>query len=111
MVIKRVKGDTYPLDIQLIRVDESIIDLTGCTVFFTVKRNLEDTDNEALIKKDITTFTSATTGELSIPFLATDVDYVGDFYYDLKIKYSNNLIESVLTDKFILVEHTTKRIA
>lgn len=109
MVIKRVKGDTYPLDIQLIRVDESLIDLTGCTVFFTVKRTLQDADNEALIKKDITSFTSATTGELSIALTSTDVNYIGEFYYDIKIKYTSGLIESVITDKFILMEHVTIR--
>ena len=29
------------------------IDITGATVFFTIKKNLEDSDDDAIIKKDI----------------------------------------------------------
>ena len=65
-----------------------VIDLTGATVFFTVKRNLQDTDAQALISKTITSHSSPSTGETSITFTSTDVDYVGDFYYDVKIKDS-----------------------
>lgn len=109
MVIKRIKGDTYPIDIQLERVDGSLIDITGSTIFFTVKRNLEDEDSDALISKDITSFSSPLTGEFSIPLISTDVDYIGEFFYDVKIKYATGLIESVFTDKFILSNHTTLR--
>lgn len=109
MVIKRVKGDTYDLDVQLIRVDETEIDLTNCTVFFTVKRNIEDTDDQALISKTITSFSSPTTGEFSVPLLSTDVDYVGEFNYDFKIKYASGVIESYVKDKFILMPHVTIR--
>ena len=58
MVIKRIKGDTVDLDIQLFDVEDNEINLTGCTVFFTVKRNIQDADSKALISKDITSFTS-----------------------------------------------------
>ncbi len=109
MVIKRIKGDTVDLDIQLFDVEDNEINLTGCTVFFTVKRNLQDADSKALISKDITSFTSPTTGDVAITLTAVDVDYVGEFFYDIKIKYTNGKIQSVLTDKFILAAHTTIR--
>lgn len=109
MVIKRIKGDTVDLDIQLFDVEDNEINLTGCTVFFTVKRNIQDADSKALISKDITSFTSPITGDVAITLTATDVDYVGEFFYDIKIKYTNGKIQSVLTDKFILAAHTTIR--
>jgi hypothetical protein len=109
MVIKRVKGDTYSLDITITNTSDEPIDLTDCTVFFTVKRNLQDTDAQALINKSVTSFSSPTTGDLSIPLLASDVDYVGEFYYDVKIKALTGVITSVITDKFILLDHVTIR--
>lgn len=109
MIIKRVKGDTYNLDVQFENESGVAIDLTGSTVFFTVKRNLEDPDSLAIISKTVTSHTSPTTGDTSISFTYTDVDYVGEFFYDFKIKDVSGKLISVFTDKFILVEHVTIR--
>ena len=109
MVIKRIKGDTYSLDVTITNTSDEPIDLTGCTVFFTVKRNLQDTDAQAIINKTVTSFTSPTTGDVSFTLLAADVDYVGEFYYDVKIKAVSGIITSVINDKFILLDHVTIR--
>lgn len=109
MVIKRIKGDTYPLDFTIKYANGNAVDLTGTTVFFTVKRTLQDLDSKALINKTITSHTSPTTGQTSITLIASDVDYVGEFYYDIKVKFSTGIISSVFTDKFILANHVTIR--
>lgn len=109
MVIKRVKGDTYPLEIEITTSADVAVDLTGSTVFLTVKRNLQDTDAQALISKSVTSHTSPTTGNTQFTLLAADVDYIGEFYYDVKIKDSTGVISSVITDKFILLDHVTIR--
>lgn len=109
MVIKRVKGDTYNLDVKFESAEGTDIDLTGCTVFFTVKRAYEDVDSLAIINKTITSHTAPTTGNTSVSFNASDVDVEGEFYYDFKIKDTGNKITSVFTDKFILANHITIR--
>lgn len=109
MVIKRIKGDNYPLDIQILDSDEVAIDLTGSTVFFTVKRNIEDTDAQALITVDVTSFASPTTGDVAIPLSSTQTAIVGSFFYDIKIKTSAGVITSVFTDRIIFENHTTIR--
>jgi hypothetical protein len=109
MIIKRVKGDNYSLDIQITNEDDEAIDLTDCTVFFTVKRNIQDTDAEALISVDITSHTSPTTGETSIPLTSTQTDIVGEFFYDVKIKTLGGTITSVIKDKIIFIENVTIR--
>lgn len=109
MVIKRIKGDTYSIDLTIETALGEIVDLTGATVFFTVKRNIQDTDSQALINKTVTSHTNPTLGQTSISLNASDVAYVGEFYYDIKVKFSSNIISSVLTDKFILVDHVTIR--
>ena len=109
MIIKRIKGDTYNLDVQILDANDIAIDLTGCTVFLTVKRNLQDSDSLALISKTVTSHTSPTTGETSFSFSDSDVNFIGDFYYDIKIKSVSGLISSVFSDLFILVDHVTIR--
>ena len=109
MVIRRIKGDTDPLNVTIRYKSGGIFDLTGCIVFFTVKRNIQDADTKALISKNITSHTDPTNGKTSITLLASDVDYVGDFFYDLKVKTSGGIITSVFKDSFCLVDHVTIR--
>ena len=111
MVIKRVTKDTYPLQIQIVDADNVAVDLTGCTVFLTVKRNLEDTDAEALLATSQTTHVSPTEGITSFPLTAANTDYTGEFYYDVKIKEAGaaGLVTSVITDKFIVLKQVTIR--
>ena len=109
MVIKRIKGDTYPINIQILDADNVAIDLTGATVFFTVKRNIEDTDTQALISVDVTSHTSPTTGETSIPISASQSDIDGNFFYDVKIKSATSVITSVYKDEIIFSTHVTLR--
>ncbi len=109
MVIKRIKGDNYNLDVQITDINDIAIDLTGSTVFFTVKRNLEDDDASAIINKTITSFASPTTGDVSIVLTSSDCDLLGTFFYDIKIKTSGGIITSVATDSIIFQNHVTIR--
>lgn len=109
MIIKRVRGDNYALDIQITNEADEAIDLTNCTVFFTVKRTVLDTDAMALISVDVTSHSSPTTGETSIPLTSTQTDLVGEFEYDIKIKTAGGVITSVIKDKIIFVDHVTIR--
>lgn len=109
MVIRRIKGDTFPIKVQVLSEDGTAFDLTSCTAFLTVKKRLEDADSAALIAKSITSHVSATEGITQFSLLATDVDYVGSFYYDVKVKDSNNIIYSVVTNRIIFENHTTIR--
>lgn len=112
MVIKRVRKDDYNLDIQLVKIEngeELPEDLTGATVFFTVKRNLVDPDSRALISVDVTSHTDPSEGLTSIPLTATQCDLVGEFLYDVKIKFSTGKIKSVLKNTIIFVDHVTIR--
>lgn len=110
MVIKRVRGDNYSLDIQITNEADEAIDLTNCTVFFTVKRSVLDADSAALIAVSVTSHSSPTTGETSIPLTSDETDLVGEFEYDIKIKTAGGVITSVIKDKIIFIDNVTKRI-
>lgn len=67
--------------------DEEEIDITGMTVFFTVKSKPSDADASAAIKKDVTSHYNAGSGETKIELTPTDTaSVVGTYFYSIKIK-------------------------
>lgn len=109
MVIRRIKGDTYPIQVQILSEEGTAFDLTGCTAFFTCKKRFEDTDSEALISKSTTSHTSDVEGITSFSLTSSEVALVGAFIYDVKIKDNSGIITSVVTDKIIFENHVTIR--
>lgn len=109
MVIRRIVGDTYPVKIQILSEDGTAFDLTGCTCFFTVKKRYEDTDAQALISLNTTTHVTALEGITEFNMTSANTSLVGSFLYDVKVKDTNNIIYSVITDKIIFENHVTIR--
>ena len=77
------------------------IDITGWTIYFMVKDDINDTDAEALITKTVTTHTSPTTGRSSLTIDREDtenLDY-GKYTYDFQlIKSDGNRIGTTVDD-------------
>ncbi len=109
MVIRRIKGDNYPVKVQISSEDGTAFDLTNCTCFFTVKKRFEDTDAEALISVDTTTHVDSLEGITEFEMVNENVNLIGSFIYDIKVKDSNDIIYSVITDKIIFDNHVTIR--
>ena len=62
------------------------IDITGWTIYFTVKSKMEDSDSSALIQKDITSHLDPKNGKSLITLDPSDTDRRGSFNYDIKYK-------------------------
>ena len=65
------------------------MDITGATVYFTVKKTADNdsTDASAVIKKDVTTHTDPVAGKTSNQLSATDTDVLpGKYGYDIKLE-------------------------
>lgn len=95
------KGDTYYAELKL---DYTLLE--GDKLFLTVKKTA---DSEALIKKS---YTSAdfTDGVATIKFEPTDTDNlsVGDYRYDIELKYANGDKDTVVKSTlFKLTEEIT----
>jgi hypothetical protein len=70
-----------------VKQDGAYADITGWTVFFTVKSNMAHPDASALISKTITTHTDAVNGETEISLSAADTNITpGSYYYDIVIQ-------------------------
>ena len=106
LIVYQKTNTTWVLEIQTKL--GYLTDLTGGTVYVTVKENMEDVDNNAKIKKDLTAI-SPTTGRININFDATDSDLVGNYYYDIKYVDGDGNSYILFRGKMKFVEAVTKR--
>lgn len=101
MVIRRIKGDTYPVQVQILSQDGTAFNLSGCTAYFTVKKRYEDSDAEALISVTTTSHDSESEGITSFTLTSGDVDIDGSFIYDVRVKDTNDIVYSIVSDKIL----------
>lgn len=110
--ITLIRGDSSSIDFTLTD-NNSPVDLTGATVFFTAKPALTNdvSDNTAVITVEVTSHTNPTAGETTIPLSDTDTDVTpGEYYYDIQVKRDGNVITSIHYRKLEIVADVTRRI-
>lgn len=84
--------------------------ITGWTIFFTVKKNTSLIDTSASISKTITAHTDAVNGISQISLSSSDTDIPqGTYVYDITyIDTSNNRV-SIPSDNFVVLDYITQR--
>ena len=92
-----------------VKKDGVAYDITGWTVYFTVKKNASDADDKAIISKTVTTHEDATNGITNIAIAANDTKTkpVGYYVFDIKVKDAQNKLQSSETGAFELVQEVT----
>jgi len=88
------------------------VDLTGATVFFTVKSDFDNdaTDSTAIINKDITSHADATNGDTTILLTAANTDVAaGDYKYEIKLKKADGEQVTVAQGEFIIEDSYIRR--
>lgn len=110
--IEVIRGDDVTLTLTFTDNDGNAIDLTSGTVFFTVKKKASDTDENALIKKNISIFSAPTTGIMNLSLTDEDTDLAsGVYYYDVQFIDSAGSVSSVQRDRFTVIKDITIRIS
>lgn len=110
--ITAVRGDTFRRKILITDANKAAVDITGWTIFFTLKNNPKDSDAIAVIKKDITAHTDPTGGESLIELTATETDGLsGNYFYDIQIKKADSDIRTVCGGSFTMKVDITRRTA
>jgi len=111
------RGDSLKREISIKDGGEPV-DITNWTIYFTVKKNKTDSDDDAVIKKDITTHTDPVNGKSYLLVLPSEMDnLVGTYYYDVQVKrpmtepISYDDIETPLEGSIIFSVDITRRIA
>ena len=77
-------------DSLTIKINGIAADITGWTIYFTIKKDKADADSSAIYQQVVTSHTSPTTGvtRISIPNSTLLLISAGDYYYDIKLKDS-----------------------
>ena len=87
-------------------------DITGWTIYFTVKKKMEDSDSNAIISKDVTDHSDPTDGKtlISLTIADTNPSIANDLcYYDIKYKDTDGNVGILLRGKIKFIEAVTQR--
>ena len=106
------RGDDDERLITFTDSDDVAIDITGWKIYFTVKKDKDDSDDDALITKDWTSHTDPTEGEttLSLSDSDTDID-PGMYICDIQVKKADLSIKTVVVMPFEVHTDITRRIS
>ena len=105
------RGDSGRLDVTVKQADGTAYDLTGSTLFLTVKNALTDADSAAVIRKEVTSHDSAAGGLSHFDLLTSDNATAGSRYYDVQLKTSTNAIYTLFGGLWKVLADVTARTA
>jgi hypothetical protein len=80
------RGDSGRLDVSVKQANGTAYDLTGATLFLTVKNALTDNDAAAVIRKEVTAHDDAAQGQSHFAIATTDNATNGRRFYDVQLK-------------------------
>jgi len=110
--LKLMRGDSkiYTLRFQDKETKEAI-DITDWKIYFTIKRRLNDSDDDALLKKDVSVHSDPENGTTQIQLNPSDTEdlLVGSFFYDIQLKRSATLIDTILIGDIQIYGDSTRR--
>lgn len=109
-MISIIRRDDTDIQVTVKNDEGNAIDITGYTVYFTVKENSNDSDDDAIITKNITSHSNPSAGITSISLDKTETDIEeGDYLYDFQIKDTDGNISSTERGTFSVVNDITIR--
>jgi hypothetical protein len=106
-----VRGDSGRLDVTVASADGTAYDLTGATLFLTVKNALTDTDANAVIDKEVTAHDNAAGGLSHFDLLTTDNATNGRRFYDVQLKDSDAKVYTLFGGLWTVSQDVTTRTA
>lgn len=112
MNFKLIRGDDQVFTL-IFKEGGGVKDITGWTIFFTLKKNQDDSDDDAVIQKDITSHTDPTQGETEFSLANAETDPLqGIYYYDVQYKDTSTPenIKTVMIGTMSFEKDVTRRI-
>lgn len=105
------RGDSREYNITFTDSNGVAIDISEWKVYFTVKKKYSDSDNNAVIKKDVITHGEPENGKTKIILLPVDTDNLtpARYYYDIQIRREKGNILTVLQGKIRIKADVTRR--
>jgi hypothetical protein len=111
--LNHIRGDNLSRLITIEYADGVAFNLTGYTVFFTIK-NLDDEgtdDANAVFTKSWTSHSDAINGETLLTATASEMSIEPNLYkYDIQIKSPTGAINTLIRGEVLIINDITKRI-
>jgi hypothetical protein len=107
------RGDTQRYKLTLKDVSTGTpIDLTGATIWFTMKPAITDDDTNAVIQKQVTSHTDAVNGETEIVLTNADTQnlVLGTYYYDIQYVAANGDVKTIIAGKLKVIGDVTRSV-
>lgn len=105
------RGDSREYNITFTDGNGDAINIKDWKVYFTVKKNYTDSDDNAIIKKDVIVHDDSTNGKTKIMLLPGDTNNLipARYYYDIQIRRVSGDILTVLQGKIRIKADVTRR--
>jgi hypothetical protein len=123
--IKILRGDDETLQ-SIVTLNNTAFNLTDCNLWFTVKKSLRDSDEDALFQKTLDNsgieIRDAVSGEISIYINQLDtanlqipenlverdvIDFIDEYYYDLQVLTPSGNIYTAARGRFLVAFDVT----
>lgn len=105
-----IRRDDVDLDVTFTDKDGEAIDITGCTVFFTLKKNRTDTDADAILQKEVTSHTIPLQGKTRISLDHDETDIAPRYYFfDVQVEDTDEKIISSAVGQVKITQDVTIR--
>jgi hypothetical protein len=106
------RGDDLSFKLNFADTDGVPIDITGWTIFFTLKLKKDDSDSEAIVSKTITSLTDPLNGISIVTISHTEVnDLVGPYFYDFQFVDLSGNVRTITSGAITFEKDITRRIA
>lgn len=103
-------GDTKTINLTVKDSAGSAVDITGATVWMTIKNKVGDSDADALVQKEVTSHADPTEGETQIVITSDDTQELraGTFKYDIQIKLASGVVSTLFFGDYQLIQGCTQ---
>lgn len=107
--LKVVRGDNKVYVLTLVDKYDVPFDISDWTIYFTVKTKTSDSDDNAVIKKDITSHYDASNGKTQVSLDQVDTNRLGNYYYDIQVKKDDGKVLTPLMGTITFLRDITQR--
>lgn len=110
--LQTYRGDDIDIGLNFTDTECVPIDITGWTLFFTMKHTKDDSDAKALLMLNIlpNEISDPTNGQAVFHLRNADTEkYNGSYWYDIQVKKADNTIQTVTNGNITFLTDATQR--
>jgi hypothetical protein len=106
-----IRGDSKLIELEILR-DAVAVDISGWTLYFTMKKSINEADEVAGIKKDITQHSDPTHGKTQIAISSIETrNLEGIYLYDIRIRDMQDNVITILMGRVTIIESLRREIS